>query len=269
MKVVLIGDPHVRVRGERVRGIDSAGRLDTCVARINAIAGDADLCVVMGDNVDVPSEAAYRTFLDGLRPLRMPVRCLLGNHDDRAIFRTVQPDLPCDEHGFVQSTIETDACVLVFLDTHKPGSEAGEYCARRLSWFRRTLREAGRKPVYVFMHHPPFRTGFFIDHAGLEAPEALVRAMTDAGTVRHVFAGHTHRAASGCWNGLAWSTLHGIAYQNDFELLPAKPNYRGGPAQIGVLLLDGGESVLHFQDSLEPYPCIAYSGRSLREPGPA
>lgn len=269
MKIVLIGDPHINVRGVRVRGIESAERLDVCVSRINELVPEADLCVVMGDNVDIASEPAYQTFLECLRPLKMPVRFLVGNHDDRTAFLKVDPGIPCDENGFIQSAFETDDSVLLFLDTHKEGSEAGEYCAERLSWLKQKLRDAGDRNVYMFMHHPPFEIGFFIDHDKLENSHELAEVLRVAGNVRHIFVGHTHRAASGNWNGLTWSTLHGIAYQNDFELLPAKPNYRSGPAQIGILLIDKGNSVLHYQDILEPYPLVAYSGRSERLPMPA
>jgi predicted MPP superfamily phosphohydrolase len=267
-KIVLISDPHVRPRGQQIRGIDSAARLDTCVRRINALAGDADLCVLMGDNVDPPSEAAYRTLLECLRPLAMPVRFLIGNHDDRDMLVKLRPDLPRDENGFLQSALDTDDGLLLFLDTHRAGVEAGDYSSAKLGWLRRQLAEAAGRPVYIFMHHPPFKTGLFIDTMMLEEPAALLEALSDAGNVRHIFLGHTHRAASGNWNGVTWTTLHGTAYQSDFELLPAKPNYRAGPAQIGILLLDRGASVLHFQDVLDPYPLIAYSGRSVREPAP-
>lgn len=269
MKIILIGDPHIKVRGALVRGVASAERLDLCVSRINELVPDADLCVVMGDNVDIASRLAYEALLECLRPLKMPVRFLVGNHDERIPFQKAAPAIPCDENGFVQSAIETDDSVLLFLDTLKEGSEAGEYCAERLTWLKQKLRDAGDRHVYLFMHHPPFQIGFFIDHDRLENSEEFTHVLNDTSNIRHIFVGHTHRAASGNWNGLTWSTLHGIAYQSDFELLPAKPNYRSGPAQIGILLIDKGNSVLHYQDILEPYPLIAYSGRSERLPMPA
>jgi hypothetical protein len=268
-KIVLISDPHVRPRGQQVRGIDSAARLDVCVQRINALAGDAELCVLMGDNVDPPSEEAYRTLFECLRPLAMPIRFLIGNHDDRDMLVRIRPDLPRDENGFLQSALDTGDGLMLFLDSHRAGAESGDYAGAKLDWLKRQLSAAGSRPVYIFIHHPPFKTGFFIDTMMLEQPQGFLAAVRDAGNVRHIFLGHAHRAASGSWNGLAWTTLHGTAYQSDFELLPGKPNYRAGPAQIGILLLDRGASVLHFQDVLDPYPLIAFSGRSVREPGPA
>jgi 3',5'-cyclic-AMP phosphodiesterase len=269
MKVVLISDAHVKIRGQQLHGIESASRLDACVRKINELAGDADLCVLMGDNVDLATEEEYSTLLECLEPLKMPIRYVIGNHDDRDVFLKIKPDLPRDENGFLQSSLDADDGLLLFLDTHRPETATGDYGAEKLVWLKRQLAAAGEKPVYIFMHHPPFKTGFFIDHSMVEQADALIQVLREAANVRHIFFGHTHRASSGSWNGLAWTSLNGTAYGNDFELLPAKPNYRGGPAQIGILLINNGESVLHFQDVLEPYPLIGYSGRSIRTPQPA
>lgn len=266
MKVVLITDPHVTVGGEKVKGIDPVKRLNACVSAIQRLVPDADLCVLMGDNVNTPTEAEYRAFLDCLSPLKMPKRYLIGNHDDRDMFVRVSPDLPRDKDGHLQSVLEAENAVFLFLDTGKSGDHSGHYSGAKLFWLKEQLRLAGPKPVYLFMHHPPFRTGFWNDHSMVQEPDKVLEVISEAGNVRHIFIGHTHRATSGNWRGITWSTLHGTCYENDFELLPAKPNYRGGPAQIGVLLVDGEESAMHFHDILDPYPLIAYSGKSSREP---
>lgn len=166
----------------------------------------------------------------------------------------------------MQSAITLNDAVLLFLDTNRPEGEAGDYGPERLVWLRDELAAAGSKPVYIFMHHPPVRTGFFIDHTMVQQADMFLQLVLTAGNVRHMFFGHVHRASSGNCNGITWSSLHGLASQNDFELLPAKPNYRSGPAQIGILLIDGGNSILHFQELLDSFPIVAQSGRSLRQP---
>ncbi|UXN57521.1 metallophosphoesterase [Phyllobacterium zundukense] len=266
MKVVVVSDTHFIVPGEAVQGIDSNDRLQTCVKEINRLAGDADVCVVMGDLVDRPSGEAYRLFFSHFDCLKMPVQFLIGNHDDRGVFLESVPVASADANGFVQSALETDNALLLFLDTHNPGSNSGDYGPEKLQWLNSKLTSAPDKSAYIFMHHPPFRTGFFIDHSKVEHSDALLNTIHAAGNVRHIFIGHTHRAASGHWNGVTWTTLQGLVNENDFELLPGKPNYRNGPAQKGILLINGGESVLHFHDILNPYPIIAHSGRSIREP---
>ncbi|MDE3823625.1 phosphodiesterase [Sinorhizobium meliloti] len=266
MKAVLISDTHLKIRGNLVRGVDPASRLEQCVSTIRRIADDADICILLGDLADTPTVAEYETLLEILQPLNIPVHFIVGNHDDRNIFRLACPWLPSDENGFVQSSYETRNERLLFLDTLSEGQHEGDYSTLKLEWLERQLFETSLKATYLFMHHPPFKSGFWNDYSMIQQAEPLLDLVVRSRRVSHIFAGHTHRAASGNWRGITWSTLHGICYENDFEMLPAKPNYRSGPAQIGILLLNGDESVLHFQDALDQFPLIAYSGKSLREP---
>lgn len=74
MKIVLIADPHVLPPGGMLRTIDTAKRLEAAVSKVNELAADADLCVVLGDSVNEPTVDAYETFLDRLARLRMPIR---------------------------------------------------------------------------------------------------------------------------------------------------------------------------------------------------
>ncbi|MCA6112809.1 metallophosphoesterase [Bradyrhizobium cenepequi] len=266
MKIVLLPDLHVTEKGGLVRGIDPIARLDSCVAAIQRLVADADLCVTMGDNVENGRETEYLALLDCLKPLRMPIRFLAGNHDDRDTLLKVMPEVEQDQSGYIQSALETEREVLLFLDTAKARENSGDYCDEKLTWLNQQLKQAGQKSVYLFMHHPPFRTGLWNDHSRVRDADKFLAAVTAARNVKHILLGHTHRASSGSWNGLAWTTIEGTCYANDFELLPAKPNYLAGPAQIGILLLNGGESVLHFQEVLGTYPLIEYSGRSIRDP---
>ena len=54
----------------------------------------------------------------------MPVRLLLGNHDDLAAFRAVFGDAETDPHGFVQTVLDTPLGRLIFVDTNEQGTHA-------------------------------------------------------------------------------------------------------------------------------------------------
>jgi 3',5'-cyclic AMP phosphodiesterase CpdA len=106
------------------------------------------------------------------------------------------------------------------------------------------------------MHHPPFATGFRTDNSRMREAEAFLSILSDSGSVRHLFVGHMHRAASGNWRGYSWSSLHGTCYENAFMMLPLQPDILSGPSQIGVAMLDQGDVVLHFHDIQEPYEVV-------------
>ena len=128
MKFIHFTDTHLITPGERLHGIDTFERLDLCLESILARHGDAAFCVLTGDVADRPSAGTYAAARTRLAAFPLPVHVLLGNHDDRDTFLRASPDTPVDEHGFVQSRIETNAGVFLLLDT----VETGVQSSRRL-----------------------------------------------------------------------------------------------------------------------------------------
>ena len=95
------------------------------IADINANHADAAFCVVMGDLVDNGQRKAYVHFRELLATLQVPWRLMIGNHDDRAVFREAFPEAPVNGEGFVQSVLDTEAGRMIFLDTVETGAKHG------------------------------------------------------------------------------------------------------------------------------------------------
>jgi len=261
MRIAVFTDTHLTPPGRTVQGIDTSERLARCVAAVNDLAADADLCVVMGDLVEDFVPEAYAALVEGLKPLRVPVRLMMGNHDERAMLRDAWPALDADEHGFAQAAITHRDGVVLLLDTSLPGTHEGVYCERRQAWLRARLAEAGDAPVLVFMHHPPVGLDTWSDRSRLRDAEAVGAIMAEAGNVRHILSGHTHRACSGTWRGIGWTVLHGIGPQNTLRWGSAeKPDFQDGPAQVGIIDFAGGDVRVHVTD---------VSGAHRRWPRPA
>ncbi len=202
MKLIQVSDLHFVPPGTRLFGIDPRERLAAAIQDINAKHTDAELCLFTGDLCDHGAPEAYRALREVLSELRLPYRLLIGNHDDRDNFVRAFPAAPRDQDGFVQSLVQTPAGDLILLDTHEPGSAAGSYCAARQAWLRKRMSESPGRPVYLFMHHPPFDIGIpSLDRIRLLEPEGFAAAM-DGADVRHIFFGHVHRPVSGSWRGI-------------------------------------------------------------------
>jgi len=176
---------------------------------------DAAFCVVTGDISDRGEAAAYALASEVLAALPMPVHVIPGNHDERAAFVHAFADAAVDENGFVQNAIVNPAGHFLLLDTVSPqhGSSGG-YCKPRRDWLAARLQEAGDRPVYLFMHHPPFDVALpDLDAIGMVEPEKFAALVARAGNVRHLFFGHVHRPISGLWRGIGFSTLYGTNHQ--------------------------------------------------------
>lgn len=252
MKLIQITDTHLLPPGERLPVLDPRARLEVAVADIATQHADAALCVVTGDLVSRGDEPAYSVLRACLAPLPMPVRLLVGNHDDRANLLRVFPETALDPHGFVQSHVVLDGEHVLLLDTLAPGHNWGAYCAQRLAWLDAELAAAGDAPVYVFLHHPPFRSGIpALDAMGLRDGEALGDVLARHGNVRHLFTGHLHRSIAGSWRGIPISTVRSTIHQ--FRLDLEEPERIGklleAPA-YGLILIEDDSVLVHLHEFL-------------------
>ena len=251
MKLIHITDIHLSHEGTEVLGSDPGRNLAQCLAHVSANHADAALCVVTGDLAHWGERAAYdhlRARLDGF-PL--PVRLMIGNHDDRATFLDAFPESPVDPNGYVQWSEETGAGRFLYLDTVEPLTHAGHYGPDRQAWLRAELAAAGETPCYLFMHHNPMPIG-------IAAPDAI--GLTDtgpfrqilrehAGIVRHVFFGHCHMPMSGTIEGIPFASLRGTNHHSwqDFSG-GAKLKQADLTPLYNVVLIDGATCVVHSID---------------------
>ena len=257
MKILQITDPHFVPPGVILHGLDPRARLDACIADINERHSDADYCFVTGDLAHAGHVDAYENLKDCLSKLTVPFHLLVGNHDKRDAMLSVFPDTPVDENGFVQSVVDTPAGRCILLDTvllaAAKGEHWGEYCERRAVWLKARLDEAAGRPVYLFMHHPPFDISLpCVDHIRLREAGPLARVVGEATCIRHIFLGHVHRPVFGSWMGIPFSIIRGTAHQVPFDMKTVTPVPKSHePPAYGVAFLSDESIVVHAHDYLD------------------
>lgn len=257
MKIVQVTDLHLARPGETVAGLDPYAGLDACLVDILRHHADAAVCVLTGDLTNDGQPEAYAALAERLRAFPIPVRLLLGNHDDRPAFRGAFPEAEVDENGFVQSVLDGPAGRLIFLDTLDPGHVGGRLCATRLAWLDGRLEEAAERPVYVFLHHPPFAVHIpAIDACRLAEADAdaLAQRLKAHGGVRHVFAGHVHRPIFGSWHGIPVSVLRGTNHQMGLEMTGARAGVSYEAPAYGIAVIDAAGLMLHMREFPLPPP---------------
>ncbi len=253
MKLIQVSDLHLVLPGASLYGLDPRARLEAAIADINTAQGDAELCLFTGDLVNDGAPESYAVLGEALAGLDLPYRLLIGNHDDRDNFGRAFPEAPRDEHGFVQSVVRAAAGDLILLDTHEPRERGGRFCAERQAWLEARLAEAGARPVYIFMHHPPFDIGIpSLDLIRLAEPAGFARVVAEAGSVKHIFFGHVHRPVSGSWRGIPFSALRATVHQValDWETEYPVP-YSLEPPNYAVILIEDERVLVHLHDYLD------------------
>ena len=255
MKFIHLTDLHLTAPGERLWGLDPHERLEACLADIARHHGDAEFVALTGDLAEKGEVASYRALADALSVLPMPAHLMMGNHGERDAFRAVFGDIHCDPAGFIQSRRETQGSVFLFLDTLKgPPSSAGLYDEARRAWLARELDLAKGKPVYLFMHHPPFAIAHpLMDLIALEDPDAF-HGLLAGSDIRHIFFGHAHRTISGHWRGISYSALPALNHQLPLVGGSVATVYSFEPPMYSVVHVEHDRLIIHSDAFLDRRP---------------
>lgn len=245
MKLIHVSDLHLTVPGTLIAQRDPHEYCRLMIDDINRHHRDADLVVISGDLANDGDLEAYQALKLMLGKLTVPYRLMMGNHDDRANFATHFPQ-QLTPTGFVQSSDIIDESQIVCLDTLQEGHVAGLLCQARLEWLEATLNM--EKDLYLFLHHPSFPIGApALDEVRLLNSDHLYAILAEHPRVRHIFAGHVHRPASGIYNGICFSTVKStcvqsaLTFQGGFATNDEAPGY-------AIYLMENGNSVLHVHD---------------------
>ena len=153
----------------------------------------------------------------------------------------------------MQTVVTNGAGNFVVLDTHEPGQVSGGFCAKRQAWLKARLAEAGGRPVYLFMHHPPLDIGIpSLDRIGLVDKRGFADALAETAGIRYIFFGHVHRPVSGSWRGIPYSSLRSLVHQVPFDLVTERPvPYDHAPPAYNVIFLNGEDTVVHHHEFLD------------------
>jgi len=253
MKLVHLSDIHIA--DVSLFGLDPIEHFQLALAHLREFHADAERIVITGDLTHEGSATCYvrlRVLLENSGLLGTQVlKLLLGNHDNREAFKSVFPEAPCDEHGFLQAVDVTPVGWFVYLDTVEAGQHTGVYCPLRYAWLSDVLRKAveQNQPVWLFMHHnpTPVHVGF-ADSIGLLDGARFRELLSDyRTTIRHVFFGHCHFSLSGSIAGIPISAPAPTSH-------PSWPNFEtsadavlANPAMCSynVCFIDGDSVVVH------------------------
>lgn len=255
-KLIVFTDLHMTPEGISIIGLDPYRRLAAGIAHVNAYHGDTDRVIFTGDLTHRADAASYLRLKELLATLPAPATITIGNHDNRETFLAVFGDVTPDENGFVQQVIDLPDCRLVLLDTlfappyNYPMSHSGHLCERRLQWLDRSLAGAGGRPVLLFMHHPPHKTGFTgMDAIRLSNEDAFYEVVLRHGNVRHIFAGHVHRTIGGSHRGIPFSIFKSPVHQQPMPFDTPNPSLAvDEPGAYGIVVVTDEGLQVHTED---------------------
>lgn len=192
-KILQLTDTHLFADGEgELRGTRTSETLTRVLEHVQAHHHDASCIMVTGDLVQQETLEAYQHFIHFFGGFQVPVLCLPGNHDDPALMRHAlnRPPFRLEMHFSLR---DWD---IIQLDSHLPGSAAGELSDAELDRLTTILSGNGSRPTLVAVHHQPRPVGTpWLDGVGLRNGEALLARLEPHEHVRALIWGHVHQAS--------------------------------------------------------------------------
>ena len=226
LRLIHLSDPQVIPAGEINYDIDPQARINRCINAINKTAPSVSGCMITGDLTHWGQIPEYEVLKEALLNLSCPVFLMMGNHDRREHFQTVFETHPAMAEGFIQYSVKKDGLRLICLDTLDEGKRGGLLCQARLKWLEQELASSS-EPVYLFMHHPPFKVGLTsMDKDNLANSDGFWNILNPhRHRIRHLFLGHLHRTVTGSWKGISFSCPPSPVHQTPFEFENESPGF--------------------------------------------
>jgi Icc protein len=195
LRLLHVTDPHLFAADDaELYGVRTWSSFLAVLAHARAIERDGyDALLLTGDVAEEATPRCYERVRDVLVAAGMPVLCIPGNHEDRALMAAVLGQAPLQFCG----SIALGAWRVVMLDTHVPGEVHGHLDAGELARLEHELASVGPSGhALVCLHHQPIPMGSpWLDALGLDNADELLAVLDRHDCVRGVLWGHVHQAS--------------------------------------------------------------------------
>lgn len=201
VKVLHLTDPHLFAdKGGDLRGTVTYESLSSVLEHYKAGDWRADLAVVTGDLIQDNSARAYEHFCDLLGTLGLPVYCVPGNHDIRALMidALTQPPFHYCE------SVEAGDWLIANIDSCVTGTAGGRIEAGEFERLDTEIAAAAAEHVMICLHHPPVAMGSkWLDSVGMENGDEFLQRIAASGKVRLAVFGHVHQPYDARHHGIS------------------------------------------------------------------
>jgi 3',5'-cyclic AMP phosphodiesterase CpdA len=211
--------------------VDSEARLIQLFEEVRASGARPEAVIFTGDLADQGDPDAYAKLRAIVEPacedMGAKVIWAMGNHDNRANFRTGLLDEPANDAP-VDRSYFINGLRVITLDTSVPGYHHGELSQAQLEWLARELETPAPDGTILALHHPPVPS--VLDLAVLVElrDQAKLEAVVRNSDVRTILAGHLHYSTTASFGGIPVSVASATCYTQDLNVAVGGTRGRDG-----------------------------------------
>lgn len=210
LNFVHITDCHLGdSRDTNYKGINSYQSLEKICGEISRLP-DIDFILVTGDISQTGNKVSYELFNSAISPLKPPVYCLPGNHDNPVLLKEFFPNSPVDHVSYLQLN---DIFLLLF-NTTIAGKEYGEISSDLINELEYFFTHNPQASVIVAMHHPLINCDTpWMDKIGIQHKEQQIEYFIRRENIKLVLNGHVHMAIEEVKNNTHFYATPSTCYQ--------------------------------------------------------
>lgn len=261
-----ISDTHLRGGGPRLfDSVDGEASLARAFDAIEASGIAPDAVIFTGDLVDLGEAEAYARLRALAEPFaeRLGTRLVwvMGNHDDRAAFRShllagADP-AGSDAWATYDRVDEFDGLRVITLDTSVPGHHHGALSDAQLSWLTEVLATPAPLGTILAMHHPPVPSVLPLAASVELRDQRRLEPVLRGSDVRAIIAGHLHYSTFATFAGIPVSVASSTCYAQDLTVpVGGTRPQDGGQGYNLVHVYD--DTVVHSVVPITPAPTLEY-----------
>lgn len=233
-RIVQLTDLHVfRDRQTLLKGVATWHFLEQVVELLRRLDPRPDAVVITGDHTHDELPETYQAIRKLLHPWLDRLWQVPGNHDDRTELRKAFHDrINGTADAPIRFGFSAPGWLCLGVDTHIPGSVAGQIDAEQIEWISTQLQASPHARCALFMHHPPvLLNSIWMDAIGLRGRELLAELCGAEPRIRLICCGHVHHESRSRQGHAAVYTTPstGIQFAPDSDqpkFVPGQPGFR-------------------------------------------
>ncbi len=223
MIVIQISDSHIFL--PEPDGSNRLYNLQQAVDEINALVERPDVVLHTGDITHNATREEYQAAHKILSQLQAPLFVIPGNRDRRTMMRENFANEIGDGEiePFIQYELDQWDTRLILLDTLDENDRLGEFCETRFDDFAKMLNSDRKKPIAIFMHHPPYDVVAAPHPFQFDSRETVARLdqlMAEHPQILGIYCGHSHRGTKGRLGNIPASTIPALSIDLRFGEYP-------------------------------------------------
>lgn len=234
-----LSDTHLLGGGRRLYDrVDPADALQRSLDEFEASEGRPEAIIVTGDLADRGEPDAYQRLRSMIEPvaarLGAQVIWVMGNHDNRATFRSVLlSEFP--SMSPIDRVHDVNGLRIITLDSTVPGHHHGEVSGAQLDWLAQELSVSAPHGTILAMHHPPLPSVLDLAVAVELREQSGLADVIFGSDVRSILAGHLHYSSSGSFAGIPVSVASATCYTQDLNVPVGGTRGRDGATAFNLV----------------------------------